>query len=74
VTAARGRPVVDFGARRMHGTDAAVKGARAAHAVSRLPASVRAIEPADPPYAVAISDLLLEYERQVIRRVAQEAT
>jgi nicotinate phosphoribosyltransferase len=47
---------------------------RAAHAVSRLPASVRAIEPADPPYAVAISDLLLEHERQVTRRVAQETT
>jgi hypothetical protein len=31
VTAAQGRPVVDFGARRMHGTDAAVKGARAFH-------------------------------------------
>ena len=46
----------------------------AAHAVSRLPASVRAIEPADPPYAVAISDLLLEHERQVTRRVAQETT
>lgn len=29
VTAARGRPVIDFGARRMHGTDAAVKAARA---------------------------------------------
>jgi nicotinate phosphoribosyltransferase len=31
VTAARGRPVVDFGARRMHGLDAALKGARAFH-------------------------------------------
>jgi nicotinate phosphoribosyltransferase len=31
VTAAQGRPVVDFGARRMHGIDAAVKGARAFH-------------------------------------------
>jgi nicotinate phosphoribosyltransferase len=31
VTAARGRRVVDFGARRMHGTDAAVKAARAFH-------------------------------------------
>lgn len=29
VTAASGRPVIDFGARRMHGTDAAIKGARA---------------------------------------------
>jgi len=29
VTAAAGRPVVDFGARRMHGIDAALKGARA---------------------------------------------
>jgi nicotinate phosphoribosyltransferase len=29
VTAAAGRPVIDFGARRMHGTDAAIKGARA---------------------------------------------
>jgi nicotinate phosphoribosyltransferase len=29
VTAAAGRPVVDFAARRMHGTDAAIKGARA---------------------------------------------
>lgn len=29
VHAARGRPVIDFGLRRMHGTDAAVKGARA---------------------------------------------
>ena len=29
VAAARGRPVVDFGARRMHGTDAAIKAARA---------------------------------------------
>jgi nicotinate phosphoribosyltransferase len=29
VTAAGGRPVVDFGARRIHGIDAAVKGARA---------------------------------------------
>jgi hypothetical protein len=47
---------------------------RAAHAVSRLPASVRAIEPADPPYAIAISDLLLDHERQVTRRVAQETT
>jgi nicotinate phosphoribosyltransferase len=31
VTAAQGRPVVDFGARRMHGTDAALKAARAFH-------------------------------------------
>ncbi|WP_018936493.1 nicotinate phosphoribosyltransferase [Thioalkalivibrio sp. ALJ24] len=31
VTAAQGRDVVDFGARRMHGLDAAVKGARAFH-------------------------------------------
>jgi nicotinate phosphoribosyltransferase len=31
VTAARGRTVVDFGARRMHGADAAVKVARAAY-------------------------------------------
>ncbi len=31
VTAAEGRRVVDFGARRMHGLDAAVKGARAFH-------------------------------------------
>ena len=29
VLAAQGRPVIDFGARRMHGIDAAVKGARA---------------------------------------------
>ena len=31
VTAARGRTVIDFGPRRMHGTDAAVKAARAFH-------------------------------------------
>ncbi len=31
VTAAQGRRVVDFGARRMHGTDAAIKAARAFH-------------------------------------------
>lgn len=31
VTAASGRPVVDFASRRMHGTDAALKGARAFH-------------------------------------------
>lgn len=31
VKAAQGRPVVDFGARRMHGTDAALKAARAFH-------------------------------------------
>jgi nicotinate phosphoribosyltransferase len=31
VTAAQGRTVVDFGARRMHGTDAALKAARAFH-------------------------------------------
>lgn len=31
VSAAKGRPVVDFGARRMHGLDAAVKAARAFH-------------------------------------------
>ena len=29
VTAARGRSVIDFGARRMHGTDAAINAARA---------------------------------------------
>lgn len=29
VTAAEGRPIVDFGGRRAHGTDAAIKGARA---------------------------------------------
>ncbi|MFO7986187.1 MAG: nicotinate phosphoribosyltransferase [Desulfatiglandaceae bacterium] len=29
ITAARGRPVIDFGARRMHGVDAALKAARA---------------------------------------------
>jgi nicotinate phosphoribosyltransferase len=29
VTVAEGRPVIDFGARRMHGTDTALKGARA---------------------------------------------
>jgi nicotinate phosphoribosyltransferase len=45
---------------------------RAANAVSRLPAPVRAIEPADPPYPVEISDLLLEYEREVTRRISQE--
>jgi nicotinate phosphoribosyltransferase len=47
---------------------------RAANAVSRLPAPVRAIEPADPPYPVEISDLLLEYEREVIRRISEENT
>jgi len=31
VVAAAGRPVIDFGARRMHGTDAALKAARAYH-------------------------------------------
>ncbi|MFP4244131.1 MAG: nicotinate phosphoribosyltransferase [Ectothiorhodospira sp.] len=31
VEAARGRPVLDFGARRIHGLDAALKGARAFH-------------------------------------------
>ena len=31
VTAARGRSVVDFGPRRMHGLDAAIKAARAFH-------------------------------------------
>jgi nicotinate phosphoribosyltransferase len=31
VTAAQGRPVVDFGPRRMHGIDAAIKAARAFH-------------------------------------------
>lgn len=31
VSAAAGRPVLDFGARRMHGLDAAIKGARAFH-------------------------------------------
>jgi nicotinate phosphoribosyltransferase len=31
VAAAAGRPVIDFGARRMHGTDAALKAARAFH-------------------------------------------
>lgn len=31
VAAAQGRPVVDFGARRMHGIDAAIKAARAFH-------------------------------------------
>ncbi len=31
VTAAKGRPVVDFGCRRMHGIDAALKAARAFH-------------------------------------------
>lgn len=31
VTAAAGRPVIDFGARRMHGLDAALKSARAFH-------------------------------------------
>jgi nicotinate phosphoribosyltransferase len=31
VTAAAGRPVLDFGARRIHGLDAALKGARAFH-------------------------------------------
>jgi nicotinate phosphoribosyltransferase len=31
VAAAEGRPVVDFGLRRMHGTDAGLKGARAFH-------------------------------------------
>jgi nicotinate phosphoribosyltransferase len=47
---------------------------RAAKAVSRLPAPVRAIEPADPSYPVEISDLLLEYESEVIRRISQENT
>jgi nicotinate phosphoribosyltransferase len=47
---------------------------RAANAVSRLPTPVRAIEPADPPYPVEISDLLLEYEREVTRRISQENT
>ncbi|GIW70779.1 MAG: nicotinate phosphoribosyltransferase [Planctomycetota bacterium] len=38
VEAARGRPVVDFGLRRMHGADAGLKGARAFH-VAGLAAS-----------------------------------
>ena len=46
VTAARGRKVLDFGARRMHGTDAAIKAARAFYiagvsATSNLSASRR---------------------------------
>ena len=36
VEAARGRPVVEFGARRAHGTDAAVKVARAAYLVGAV--------------------------------------
>ena len=47
---------------------------RTAAAVSRLPASVRAIEPADPPYPVMISDLLLQHEREVTRRISQDNT
>ncbi len=43
---------------------------RAANAVSRLPAPVREIESADPPYPVEISDLLLEYEREVTLRIS----
>lgn len=42
---------------------------RAADEIGRLPDHVRAIEPADPPYPVDVSDALEAHQREVIERV-----
>ncbi len=44
--------------------------AHAEQELERLPARVRALEPADPPYPVEISRALEDHERTVRERVA----
>jgi len=44
--------------------------ARAASELECLPGRLRALEPADPPYPVEISDALREHRDRVVRRVA----
>lgn len=44
---------------------------RARAEIDRLPARVRALPQADPPYPVEVSEALREYQREVVRAVAQ---
>jgi nicotinate phosphoribosyltransferase len=48
-------------------TDLAAAGARARDEIARLPESVRAITPADPPYPVAVSAVLTAYHEEIER-------
>jgi nicotinate phosphoribosyltransferase len=57
VAAAKGRAVVDFGSRRAHGTDAAVKVARATY-LAGGDESLRKLEPSRVPYPVTFSECL----------------
>ncbi|MFW5837235.1 MAG: nicotinate phosphoribosyltransferase [Desulfovibrionaceae bacterium] len=43
---------------------------RAAREIDALPERLRLLEPADPPYEVAVSDELLQYQAQVVEDVA----
>jgi nicotinate phosphoribosyltransferase len=46
--------------------------ARAREELSRLPERLLAIDPADPPYPVTVSESLDEFQERVIRKVAEE--
>ncbi len=64
-------PVMEDGVRTERGAETlAVCRARAARETARLPERVRAIEPADPPYPVAVSEPLADAQRQVARQFA----
>jgi nicotinate phosphoribosyltransferase len=43
---------------------------RSAAELAKLPPRVRALEPADPPYSVQVSEALRRYHRQVLERIA----
>lgn len=69
-----GRPLLERvmkGGKRLAAAEASLEGARerAAAEFAKLPARVRALEPATPPYAVEISEALLEYQQSVRERV-----
>jgi nicotinate phosphoribosyltransferase len=51
-------------------TDLAAAGARAREEIARLPLTVRAIAPADPPYPVDVSAALTAYHQEVEREFA----
>jgi nicotinate phosphoribosyltransferase len=69
-----GRPLlraVMRSGRRIESAHGTLEGARrlAAEELARLPAPVRGLEPAEPPYRVDVSDALASLQRTVARRV-----
>ena len=68
------RPVMVGGERLPAGrTDLDEARERARRELAALPERIRALEPADPPYPVEVSEALAEYERDVAERVADRA-